>query len=60
MDEINEMILDDAMSFVFFNEIENILLGKYDPPNMIDKATNTILSKWEDLIKEAIIDGDES
>ena len=35
MDKITEMILDDAMSFVFFNEIENILLGKYDPPNMI-------------------------
>ena len=60
MDEINEMILDDAMSFVFFNEIENVILGKYEPPDMIGQATNTILNKWGELIKEAIVKGGES
>ena len=54
MDEINEMILDDAMSFVFFNEIENVILCKYEPPDMIGQATETICNKWEKLIKEAI------
>lgn len=54
MDKITESVLEDAMKFVFDQKIKDLLSGKYEPPNMIDKAVSDICNSWSELLKTAI------
>lgn len=54
MNEMTELILEECFDFVFHQKINDMLLGKYDPPNMIGKAVDDISDTWSKLLQKAI------
>ncbi len=54
MNKITELVLEECMNFVFNQKINDMLLGKYDPPNIIGKAVDDIFDTWSKLLQKTI------
>lgn len=54
MDKLTKDILEEAMKFVFDLKINNLVSGKYEPPNMVDKCVDDIYDAWGKLIQGAM------
>ena len=54
MNKMTELVLEECLDFVFHQKINDMLLGKYELPNMIGKAVDDIFDTWSKLLQKAI------
>ena len=54
MDELTKDILSETMKFVFNLKVNELVSGKYEPPNMVDKCVDDINNTWTELIRSTM------